>query len=121
MSKSEKRPCKRYLKYTFTREEKEKLSDELAHDVNDLKQKQLQKKETVKSLDSGIASLETEISRLATHVKDGYEFRDIECEMVFDYGSRMKIVTRLDEQTEVERTPMTAAELQEKLPLETAP
>jgi hypothetical protein len=33
----------------------------------------------------------------------------------------MKIVTRLDEQTEVERTPMTAAELQEKLPLETAP
>jgi len=119
MGQPEKRPCKRYLKYTFTREEKEKLSDELARDVNELKQKQLHKKEMVKSLDSGIAALETEISRLATHVKDGYEFRDIECEMVFDFGSRMKIVTRLDENIEVERNPMTAEELQKKLPLET--
>jgi hypothetical protein len=121
MKQSDTRPCKRYLKYTFTREEKEGLSDELARNVNDLKQKQLHKKEMVKSLDSGIAALETSISGLATRVKDGYEFRDIECEMVFDYESRMKIVTRLDDKTEVEKEPMTADELQRKLPLETTP
>lgn len=107
--------CKRYLKYTFTRDEKEAISDSLARNISDLKQKQLAKKEVVKSLDSEIAAFETEVSNLATKVKDGYEYRNIDCEMVFDIETRMKTVYRMDDETVVERLPMTADELQQDL------
>lgn len=110
--------CTDYLKCQFTREEKEGFSSDLAQKLQALEQLRIHKKQIVKSADSDIAETETEIKKLATFVKDGYEFRMVDCECTYDYTLTTKIITRLDTGEVVRKVAMTAAELQRTLPLE---
>ncbi len=106
------------MRYGFTREEKEAFSGELAEKISKLEHEELRKKEVVKSIDAEIAAIKTTISGLATKVKDGYEYRNIDCEKIFDYDTRLKTLMRLDLGEVVRTVPMTADELQVPLPLE---
>jgi hypothetical protein len=114
----EKVKCSDYLKCLFSREEKEVFSSELAQQIAALDQLRIHKKQIVKSADSDIAEAETEIKKLATFVKDGYEFRMVDCECAYDYTLATKVITRLDTGEVVRKVAMTTVELQRTLPLE---
>lgn len=109
---TETKKTKEYLKYVFTREEKEEFAGELARNLGDLEQKKLQKKEVVKAIDSEIAGLESAVSRLVAFVRDGYDWRNVDCEVVLNYTTRFKTTVRLDTLETVKTAPMTADELQ---------
>lgn len=114
---SPRKKVKEFLKYTFTREEIEEHAGNLARKFGELEHQKLQKKEVVKAIDADISRIESRISELAAWVKDGYEYRNIDCEMVYNYDRREKIVTRLDTYEIVKRITMTANELQQDLGL----
>ena len=52
----------------------------------------------------------------AQNIRNGYEFRDIECDILYDLKRRMKTIARKDNGEFVEDLPMTADELQCSLP-----
>jgi hypothetical protein len=106
---------KEFLKYEFTREEKEQFASELARNLSELDQQRLKKKEVVKSIDSEIATGEAQVSKLASFVKDGYEYRNIECDVFWNYEARIKTIYRTDTGEKVRTIPMTANELQDTL------
>lgn len=108
---------KEYLKYDFTREEKEEMGIELAQKFGELSQKEADKKAIVKSLDSDISSLEAKTRDIATKLSNGHEYKNIDVEITFDYESRLKRFRRLDTGAEYKEVPMTADELQVPLPL----
>lgn len=85
-----------YLKCIFTEEEVREMSNDLARKISDLDNAQARKKETVKSIDSDIASIEAKIKELARKVNDKYEFRGVKCKTVIDYEKKKKTITRLD-------------------------
>lgn len=103
---------KEYLRYDFLREEKEALSLELAQKIGDISLKESHKKEVVKSLDAEIAAFEASISNLAAKVKDGYEFRDVEIEINFNFDKKEKEFKRLDIKEVYKTLPLTDEELQ---------
>lgn len=109
---TEKKSVTDYLKYVFTREEKEGFAGELARSLGDLEQLKLRKKEVIKSIGSEIATLESTVGRLVSFVRDGYEWRNIDCEVVLNYSTRIKTTIRLDTLETVKTAPMTADELQ---------
>jgi hypothetical protein len=106
-----------YLKYMFTREEKEAFSEKLARKIKEAELAELRKKDVVKSLDSDIAKVKTEISDIAGKVQNGYEYRNIDCEVTYNYDTRLKTTVRLDTKEIISDIPMTADELQVPLPL----
>ncbi len=101
-----------YLKYQFTKEEKADLADSLARGIGELEQKTLQKKDVVKAIDADIAKLESSVSLSATKVKDGYEYRNIDCIIAYDYEAKTKTITRIDTGEIVRESTMTNDELQ---------
>ena len=100
-----------YLKCLFTREEKEGLSDELVRKIGELREKEGRKKAIVKSLDSEMAAMEMQISELARKFKDGYEYRDVPCERIYDYAEGKKYTTRMDNGEIIKVVMLTADEL----------
>lgn len=108
----ETKKCTEYLKYTFTPEEKAVHADDLARNLSDLEQLRLKRKEAIKAIDSDITKAEQDIHRLAAYVKDGYMYRNIDCELEYDYTQRKKTLTRLDTGIIVRTIVMTADELQ---------
>lgn len=104
-----------YLRYNFTREELEDLATELARSLTEVNREKLHKKDVVKSLDSDISKLETKIAELAEKRNSGYEYRNIDCEVRYDYEVRMKTTVRLDTGEIIKTIPMTADELQQEL------
>ena len=98
----------------FTIEQVREYADELSRKISELEQKQLDKKDIMKSIAAGIAKIESEISSLATKVKDKYEFRMVSCEVVFDYETKEKSYTRMDSGEVFKTLPMTDEELQMK-------
>lgn len=116
-----KEKVKEYLKCAFTEEEIKEFSQDMARKIGELEHERLHKKDVVKAIDSEIASLETDINKLARNVKDGYEYRNVECERVFDYDGGFKTMVRLDTNEIVWTKQLTGDELQRHLPLETTP
>lgn len=88
--------AKEYLKCEFSEEERREMSMDLARNIGELKEKEAGKKEVVKSLDAELAKLEATIGSLATKVKDGYEYRNVDCDIIFNYDTKKKSFKRLD-------------------------
>lgn len=104
------------LKCIFTREEKEELSQKMAQTIEDIGKIELEKKQAQKKFDSQIAAANREIHDLARKVKDGYELRDVEGTITYNYENKMKVYKRLDTGEEYKKIPMSINEQQMPLP-----
>jgi len=97
MSKKKTKMVKQYLACKFTEEEKLALSQEMAQAK--IKQDDLERalKEINAQYKSDITSQQNVISRSAQKIHDGYEYRDVDCEVEYNFPERgMKTITRLD-------------------------
>lgn len=109
---SKKEKSKEYLKYDFSKEEVADFAEELSRKIGDLELKEKGKKDVVKNIDAEIAKLEVEISSLATRVKDKYEYRMVDCEILYDYKKKKKEYKRLDTNEKFKSVPLSESELQ---------
>ncbi len=73
----------RSLKYEFSASETHDLSMSLATTVQDLAQVEAEKKATNTGYKGQIDEHKKNISDLSAKISNGYEFRDVECEVIY--------------------------------------
>jgi len=87
----------KHLKYTFTDEEIKDLSYELAKDTRELRSLNESKKEVMADFTGKIRAKEGSTDRVSEHIANGYEYRMVQCEVVFDSPlDDEKTITRID-------------------------
>jgi hypothetical protein len=107
----------RHLKYTFNQDERNNLASELANAYYDRSELESQLSSIKADFKGRIGSLETQIEKHTRKIRDGYEMREIECEVQFHTPvDGQKRVVRLDTGEVVAVEYMLPHERQEILP-----
>lgn len=103
---------KQWLKYTFTDTEKRELAQEMANKtllVSDLEE---EKKSVAAGFTDRIKAAQLAANRAALKLKDGYEMRDIDCEVIKNAEQGLAWTVRLDTGELVQTRELTASERQ---------
>lgn len=103
------------VRHTLSHDEKFSLGMELADAQRELEDAHARADSIKKTLGMEIKAAEIKLAGLASTLRTGYEFRDLECRAHYDRDSGMAIIRRLDTGEEVERRPMTESERQRVL------
>lgn len=110
---------KEYLKYQFTEQELKDISKKLAYENKNFDELEDAKKSVVSDFSSKLNSARATISKLSSNINNGYEYRDIECEIrLNEPESGQKTIVRRDTGEIVRIEEMTDREMQEELKLE---
>ena len=81
----------------FTPDEKARMADEMAQKEQEKQSLQLALKETTAKIKAQLAEVEKTIHKDAANIRDGYEFREVECEVTYNVPARgQKSVLRSD-------------------------
>lgn len=105
-----------YLRYSFTDQELLDLSKQLARKLAEQERAQGELKEVTTQLKAVVTAKENEVSTLSHLVQNGYEYRNIECEVRFDHPDKgKKTMLRMDTGEIVSETKMTGEDLQGQL------
>ncbi len=106
-----------YLKCVLSDAEMTDLSQELAREIQALDRFQDQRKEVVACLEAQIETASAACRRLSALVTNGYEYRNVECEVYLnDPEPGQKTLYRTDTGEAVKTEKMTDAEKQQDLP-----
>lgn len=108
----------RDLKVVLTDEELLRKGAEMADIQRKKELKEEEKKSTAKALGVEIEAFEKKQSELAIAIRDKSEMRSVVCRVEKDFIHKENLVIRTDTGEVVERHPMTASDLQTKLPIE---
>jgi|SRR6478609_2211574 len=113
---------KEFLKYVFSGEELNEFATELARKTSEMTEAEESKKAVVAQFGERIASLRADTSSLARKFNSGYEYRNIECKVLYHEPlPAQKTIMRLDTGEVVKVQAMTFNELQEILPFAETP
>jgi hypothetical protein len=105
----------RSLKCILTEDEKQKISKNLARDTMALHNLELEKKSVMSSYKDKADKAQLAVNISARLINDGYDFREVDCEVVRDYGQKVVYYVRTDTGETVETREMTRSELQLRL------
>jgi hypothetical protein len=100
---TEKEFCNEYCKYSFTKEEIDEMSAEMARLVSDLETAEDEKKAVMSDFKGKIDSLTATIRQAAGEINNGYEMRNIKCEVIRDH-EKGKIMHMRTDNGEIVRT-----------------
>ncbi|CAK0777588.1 hypothetical protein CCP3SC15_5880001 [Gammaproteobacteria bacterium] len=78
------------LKHVFTPPEIKAMSERLAKQAAALRNKQLAKETVVAQLTNEIKSIDAEVESLADKINNGFEHRDMNCPLKFDWKKGFK-------------------------------
>ena len=104
-----------YCKYVLNEEEKRDIALTMAQKVSELNQAEDDKKSVMSDFKSRIDGLSAEVNRSATLLNNGYEMRNIKCEVIPDYESKIFRFIRTDNYEEAKTRKMTSDDLQNQL------
>lgn len=106
---------KRYIKYVFTEDEKQKIADRMSQAVSEKARVELKKAETMSALNAEIKGFDTEIANLAEDYSQGWTMKDFECYEIFDYDLKRVVIFRADTDERVDERAMTSSEFQQEM------
>lgn len=106
------------LPVDLTTEEIAQAAKDLATELQELESIQIEKKAVMKEYNSQIDNKNKRIHRLMTHVKNGVEYRSVECDLQFHIDKVQAILVRNDMGEVVEERPMTDEEKQIQIEFE---
>jgi hypothetical protein len=110
--------CAEYLKYDFDEDEQKENAQKLARKNRNLAEHALKKKQLAADLKLEEEGLNSDIATLSRHVTDGYDFRMVDCRIVYNQPiTGKKEISRIDTGELVRTDNMTDEERQEELPL----
>jgi len=105
-----------WLKYEFTEEELKDFSKRLAYETRELMENEEAKKSVMSDFKSKIESSKEKISKLSNQINNGYEYRNIDCEVILNEPEAgMKQIVRKDTGELVKTLTMNSEEKQENL------
>ena len=109
---------KEYLKYQFSEQELKDISKKLAYENKNYDELEDAKKSVTSDFSSKLNSSRANISKLSNNINNGYEYRDIECEIrLNEPADGQKTIVRKDTGEIVRVEDMTEREMQEELDL----
>jgi len=106
---------KEYLKCEFTEKEILDFGGELARKHSEINELEDQKKRIVSDLKAKSEAADAEASILARKIQNKNEYRDVECQEVYNYVDKSVTIVRLDTGEIVKTRPMREDEKQELL------
>lgn len=106
---------KRNLKHFFTEEERKVIGDDLAKSTQKKYSLEDDKKAVMDQFKSRISSAEFDIKENSLMLSQGFEFRDIDCEVIRDFVEKKISFRRLDLDEIVDTRDMMPHELQMEL------
>ena len=109
---------KESCKYQFTAEEKAELASALAQGVAELREKEDDKKAVMSDFKAAIDTLSAQTHGIAGKLNNGFEMRQIECEVVRDYPKHEIRYIRIDTDECVRTKKMSQEDMEMELPLE---
>jgi len=104
-----------YLKCILTEAEIKEAGAALARRYSEITNLEEQKKSVTSDFKAKIDAATAEASLLARQIQNGYEFRQIDCEIQRVWEDKTVQTIRLDTGEIVKTRPMTADELQDRL------
>lgn len=108
----------RFLKVILTEDELREQSRIMAKALGDMATAENEKKAVMSQLKARIDEQNT-IARSAGEVlRNGYEYRSVECQTAFDYENDLAIITRMDTLEVVEKRKLTETERQLSINIE---
>jgi hypothetical protein len=108
--------CNRHVQVYLSPEEKAEFGRQLARNAADLETLEDRKKQVASEFKAKIDAANAEIFKTARLLNNGYEYRDVKCDVQYDTPRKgLKRIVRMDTGEVVEEIPMTADELQQVL------
>lgn len=104
-----------YMKCVLTEEELKTAGADLARKHSEVIDLENQKKSVVSDFGARIAQVKESSSVLARMIQNGYEYRNVDCQMEFDYDEKIVSYRRLDTDEIYKERVMSADELQRGL------
>jgi len=104
-----------HLKCVLTETEIKTAGAQLARSYSEITDLEDQKKSVVSDFKAKIDGATAQASILARKIQNGYEFRDIDCEEVWNWDEKLVYLVRLDSGEEIRSRVMTSGELQQGL------
>lgn len=102
-----------HLECKFTEKELKELSGDLARYVKELSASELKKKEVMSSLTAEINALESKVQSYAHKVSTGTEYRDVKCNVTYDFNAGTIRVHRNDTEEMIKDREMTDEQKQQ--------
>lgn len=106
---------KEFVKCIFTEKEKRDIAIKMAQQVANLQQAEDDKKAVMSDYKSRIDGIQAGVNSAATKLNNGYEMRQIDCEIVPDWKRKMWEYKRVDTGDIIKEKLMTSEDLQMKL------
>lgn len=107
-----------YLKYSFSEEETRDHAKKLARKNQELAELELKKKQLAADIKAEMDAATADAAKLARWVNDEYDFRMVDCEVMYDSpGAGQKTIYRIDTGEVVKTEKMTSDECQMTLAL----
>lgn len=104
-------------KVLLTEKEKLECSGLLAQAFSKKKRAEEEKESFNSQIKSTISSCEAQMSLNSEKVNNGYEYRSLNCDVIYNFTAKTKSVRRPDTGEEVENDIITESELQEEIDL----
>ena len=104
-----------YIKYILNEDEKKEIAITMAQKVTELNQAEDDKKSVVSDFKSRIDGLQAEVNRSATLLNNGYEMRNMKCEIISDYDAKVFRYVRTDNGETIKERKMKSEDLQRKV------
>lgn len=109
------KPTTEHLKHILTEDEIKDYGAQLARRYSEITDLEEQKKSVTSDFKARIDSANADAGVLARKIQNGYEFKNTDCEIQWDYDEKAVTVVRLDTMETVKSRPMTPDELQEEM------
>lgn len=101
-------------KYEFTEKELKDIAKELAESHSDLGMAEEEKKAAVSNFKDKVDRIKLRITTLSRHYRDGFEMRDHNCIVIYDYKKREKRFKSVDTKKIVEVRPFAPGDEQRR-------
>lgn len=92
-------------KYEFTMDEKAEIASRLAQKQIELQEADEQRKSILAGVNDKIKRTKLDITRLSRQYRDGYEFRETECNVFYDFEKKEKTYRSKEDGTVIDRRP----------------
>jgi hypothetical protein len=103
------------LKCLFSQEELDDLAHDMSVKLSEIYEIELEKKNVTSQLKAKMDNAESDLRLVKMNFDNGFEYRDIDCEVRMDFIAGMVVTTRIDTGEVIDNVPMTAAERQLEL------
>jgi len=108
---------KRALRCNLKDEERLELGQRLAREQQNLAQTEDRKAEVASTIKAEIEAHRATINALSRTLNNGYDYRDVDCDIILNFESNAVMLVRVDTGEVVESRAMSAEERQRELDL----